>query len=66
LLHRRDTGNTSGHPDIATDDRVAEVQRFVSLGATEVGNGPTWTVMSGPDHSVFCVTDRDPATGLLL
>jgi hypothetical protein len=65
LLQRRDEGGTSSHLDIATDDRAAEVERLTRLGATATGQGPTWTVMAGPDTSVFCVTDRNPATGLL-
>ncbi|MER5478747.1 VOC family protein [Streptomyces sp. NPDC002734] len=65
LLQRRDEGGTSSHLDIATDNRAAEVERLIRLGATLLGHGPTWTVMTGPDNSVFCVTDRSPATGLL-
>ncbi|MGW0932923.1 VOC family protein [Streptomyces sp. NPDC002644] len=65
LLQRRDEGGTSSHLDIATDDRATEVERLISLGATTTGHGPTWTVMTGPDTRVFCVTDRNPATGLL-
>ncbi|WP_448322056.1 VOC family protein [Streptomyces sp. CO7] len=64
LLQRRDEGGTSGHLDIATDDRAAEVERLVRLGAATIGQGPVWTVMTGPDNSVFCVTDRSPDTGL--
>lgn len=65
LLQRLDEGNTSGHLDLATDNRAAEIERLRVLGAAEVGSGPLWTVMTGPDDSVFCVTDRDPDTGLL-
>jgi predicted enzyme related to lactoylglutathione lyase len=65
LLQRLDGGGTSSHLDIATDNRAAEVERLSRLGASVIGPGPVWTVMAGPDDSVFCVTDRDPATGLL-
>ncbi|GAA1871340.1 VOC family protein [Myceligenerans crystallogenes] len=65
LLQRLDDGATTGHLDIATDHRAAEVARLTRLGARELSGGPSWTVMTGPDHSIFCVTDRDPATGLL-
>jgi hypothetical protein len=65
LLQRLDGGSTSAHLDIATNDRAAERERLSLLGATEARNGPAWTVMTGPDSSVFCVTDRDPDTGLL-
>ena len=64
LLHRLGTGATSGHLDLATDDRTAEVERLGRLGAVAAGGGPGWTVMTGPDGSAFCVTDRDPDTGL--
>lgn len=65
LLQRLDAGSTSGHLDIASSDRAAEVERLCHLGATPVSSGLVWTVMAGPDRSVFCVTDRDPDTGLL-
>jgi len=65
LLHRLGTGSTSGHIDIASSDRGAEVRRLSGLGAVAMSSGPTWTVMTGPDGSTFCVTDRDPHTGLL-
>lgn len=64
LLQRLDSGRTCGHLDIAADDRAAEVERLSRLGATQVSCGPAWTVLSGPDRSIFCVTDRDPHTGL--
>lgn len=65
LLHRLDEGGTGGHVDIATDDRTREVERLVALGAAVVRQRYAWTVMAGPDGSVFCVTDRDPDTGLV-
>jgi hypothetical protein len=64
LLQRLDSGPTSGHLDLATDDRPTEVARLEALGATVVREGVVWATLSGPDGSVFCVTDRDPDTGL--
>lgn len=64
LLQRLDDGATSGHLDIATDDRIAETARLVGLGASVTHLGRAWTTLRGPDGSVFCVTDRDPGTGL--
>jgi catechol 2,3-dioxygenase-like lactoylglutathione lyase family enzyme len=47
------------HVDLTAEDRPAEVQRLVALGATEVrthGDGAvTWTVMLDPDGNEFCV-----------
>lgn len=50
------------HLDLLAEDRPTEVQRLVSLGATEVGtvtgdvSEVTWTVMRDPDGNEFCVT----------
>jgi len=50
------------HIDLVTEDRVAEVDRLVALGATTVrtitddANGVEWTVMTDPDGNEFCVT----------
>ena len=65
LLQRLDDGATKGHVDIATDDRSREVERLTAHGAEPVRPGAGWTVMTGPDGSTFCVTDRLPDTGLL-
>lgn len=65
LLQRlgADEGVVSGHPDVACADRAASVQRWVEVGATVVEEHPGWTVMRDPAGLVFCLTDRDPATG---
>jgi len=67
LLQRRDegTGPVTAHLDIATTDRAAEVARHEALGATVDGGGPRWTRLRDPVGMVYCVTDRDPVTGLL-
>lgn len=50
------------HIDLAphtSDDREAEIQRLLDLGATriDVGQTPehTWTVLADPDGNEFCV-----------
>lgn len=65
LLQRRDEGGTTGHVDIATDDRAAEVARLEQLGAVRQLEGPLWTAFRTPGGPPVCVTARDPLTGLL-
>jgi predicted enzyme related to lactoylglutathione lyase len=47
------------HIDWHSDDRLAEVERLVKLGATVLGEekvpGLTWTVLADPDGNEFCV-----------
>ena len=51
------------HLDLSAEDREAEVQRLLTLGATEVETktretGPyseVWTVMKDPEGNGFCV-----------
>ena len=53
----------SVHLDLLAEDRVAEVQRLVALGATEVRtvdddpSGVVWTVLLDPDGNELCVTE---------
>ena len=67
MLQTRQTGgrNVTGHVDLACSDRAATVQRHLAAGATVVGNGPRWTVLTDPVGRTYCATDRDPGTGLL-
>jgi hypothetical protein len=67
LLQRLDepTGPVRAHLDLATTDRAAETRRHIDLGATLVGQGPRWTVLRDLAGLPYCVTDRDPDTGLL-
>lgn len=67
LLQRLDDEQprTTAHLDLATDDRPAEVRRHVALGAEVVGDHAVWTVLRDPAGLFYCVTDRDPATGLV-
>lgn len=46
------------HLDLRPDDRDAEVERLVGLGATrvDVGQGnQTWVVLADPEGNEFCV-----------
>jgi len=53
----------TAHPDFATADRVSETDRHVALGAQLHGVHPFWTVLRSPGGQVYCLTDRDPASG---
>lgn len=52
-------GKNRVHLDFGTDDRRAEVERLVGLGATAVAEhsvpGLTWTVLQDPAGNEFCV-----------
>lgn len=67
LLQRlgEQTGEVRAHLDWATTDRGAETDRHVALGASVVATHRHWTVLADPNGRDYCVTDRDPATGLL-
>ncbi len=47
------------HIDLAPDDRDAEVERIIALGATraDVGQGDdqTWVVLADPEGNEFCI-----------
>lgn len=66
LLQRLDTrrGSVRGHCDFAVADRQFETARHLALGAQRVNVMPRWTVMRAPDSTIYCLTDRDPTTGL--
>jgi len=56
------------HLDFRPDDRDAEVNRLLDLGATriDVGQGePSWVVLSDPEGNEFCVlrSETAPADG---
>jgi hypothetical protein len=65
LLQRLDEpdGPVRAHPDLATADRAADTDRHVALGAEVRGVHDFWTVLTAPGGQVYCLTDRDPATG---
>ena len=59
------TGDVRAHLDWATTDREAETARHVARGATVAGTFTHWSVLVDPTGRVYCITDRQPATGLL-
>lgn len=59
------TGVVRAHGDWATTDRPAEIARHEALGARVIGGGAVWTVLQDPVGRVYCVTDRNPETGML-
>lgn len=65
LLQRLDeaSGPVRAHLDLAVADREAETRRHEELGAELVEVFDWWTVMRAPDGHVYCLTERDPATG---
>lgn len=67
MPHRLDepTGPVRAHLDLACSDRDAETARHVALGAEVDDVRALWTVMRDPEGRRYCLTDRDPATGLL-
>jgi hypothetical protein len=54
----------TGHLDLACDDRATEVARHERLGATVVARHAGWTTLRDPAGARYCVTDRDPRSGL--
>lgn len=65
LLQRRDDETpASAHVDFACTDRAAETLRHVRAGAEVVSTHDQWTVLRDPVGRVYCLTDRDPTTGL--
>ena len=65
LLQRLDEadGPVRAHPDLATADRAADSREHVRLGARLERVFDHWTVLTAPGGQVYCLTDRDPATG---
>jgi predicted enzyme related to lactoylglutathione lyase len=64
MLQRRDDETpASAHVDFATEDRAAETERHVRAGAEVVSIHTQWTVLRDPLGRIYCLTDRDPATG---
>lgn len=68
LLQRRGDGDvglpTTCHLDLACDDIPASVAKHVALGASVVAPFRWWTVMADPAGVEYCLTCRDPNTGL--
>ena len=53
------------HPDLACSDRPSETVRHLALGAELTRVYDRWTVLRSPTGSAYCLTDRNPKTGLL-
>jgi hypothetical protein len=68
LFQRRqpaDAGMDAGcHADLACDDVARAVRHHVALGATVVNVTDLWTVMGDPSGVEYCLTPRNPDTGL--
>ena len=67
LLQRLDEvdGTVRAHPDLASADREADTDAHLALGARLVSVHDFWTVLVAPGGQVYCLTDRDPATGVV-
>jgi len=67
LLQRLDEtdGPVRAHLDIASTDRAAETDRHRGLGARVESTRQNWTVLRDPAGATYCITDRDPYTGLV-
>jgi len=67
LLQRLDQGDgpVSAHLDLATSDRARETTRQLELGARLEQVNEHWTVLVDPAGLRYCLTDRDPETGML-
>jgi hypothetical protein len=69
MLQRLGTGDSArpatAHLDLASDDRDAEVDEHLRSGAALVRRTDYWVTLRDPAGREYCVTRRDPATGLL-
>lgn len=59
LLDDDDTG-VRAHLDLSADDRDAEIERHVALGATVGATHDQWTVLTDPVGTAYCITGRKP------
>ena len=68
LLQRLEDGDgpVRAHLDLATTDRPAETDRHRDLGARVEATRQRWTVLRDPGGALYCITDRDPYTGVLV
>jgi hypothetical protein len=46
------------HLDLESEDRDADVQRLIGLGATELSRSHHWVVMQDPAGVTFCVVQK--------
>jgi hypothetical protein len=58
LLQRLDDEQpvVTGHLDLGSDDYLAEADRHLALGATEVRRTPHWVTLRDPGGRLYCVT----------
>lgn len=45
-----------GHLDLGSDNHLAETERHLALGATEVRRTPHWVTLRDPSGRLYCVT----------
>lgn len=68
LLQRRDVAvagdPVTSHLDLACDDRDALTAPHVQAGATVLARHEFWTTLLDPAGLPYCLTPRDPRTGL--
>ncbi len=64
LLQRLDPDSPADrvrvHVDLGCDDREAEAQRLVTLGAERLHDGHGWVTLRDPAGLIFCATGRSP------
>lgn len=60
-----DRPTVTAHLDLACSHRAAETERHLALGAVVVAEHAHWTVLRAPSGSAYCLTDRDPVSGVL-
>ncbi|MEO9329271.1 VOC family protein [Gordonia aurantiaca] len=65
LLQRVESGDTvSAHLDVAANSVDDEVARHEGWGARVVERFPNWTTMADPAGRYYCITARNPRTGI--
>jgi hypothetical protein len=65
LQRRRDEGPARAHLDLASSDVASAVDHHVRQGASVEAVFEHWTVLSDPAGSPYCITARDPLTGVI-
>ncbi len=64
LLQRLDPDDPAptvrAHIDLGCDDREAEAQRLVALGAERLWDGDGWITLRDPAGLLFCATGNSP------
>lgn len=57
-------GEASGHPDVAARRPLQTRRDHEAMGAVVDEVRERWTIMVGPSGMRYCITERDPRTGL--